>query len=198
MRKLILKMSMSLDGFVAGPNGESDWMLRHRSEEGRRWVAETLSQAGLCVMGSRSYFSWAEFWPKLNDPLATLMNDMPKLVFTRQASLDRSAIGAMVTEAPRANVEKWAQAEVCSGDLATEIQRLKQQPGKDILAQGGAGFAQSLVATGLVDEYRLAVHPVFLGKGLSLFAQLPKPLDLELRTTTLFRSGAAAHVYWPA
>ena len=97
-----------------------------------------------------------------------------------------------------ASSASWAAAEVVNGDLATEIQRLKQQPGKDILAQGGAGFAQSVAAYGLIDEYRLVVHPVVLGNGRSLFAQLPKPLDLELRATTLFRSDATANVYWPA
>lgn len=187
MRRLILKMSISLDGFVAGPNGEIDWQLRSRDDGGKRWVEDTLWQAGLHAVGSRSFTGWAGYWPASSDPLAAPMNEIPKAVFTRQASLDLSSYSG-----------NWAEAEVVNGDLATEIKRLKQQPGKDILAQGGASFAQSLVASGLIDEYRLVVHPVVLGSGLSLFAQLPKPLDLELRATTLFRSGAAAHVYRPA
>lgn len=186
MRRLILKMSISLDGFVAGPNGESDWMHRSRDEGGRSWVEETLCSAGLHVMGRRTYSDMAGYWPTSTMPLAAPMNEIPKAVFTRQASLDLGASSG-----------SWAEAEVVNGDLATEIGRLKQQPGKDILAHGGAGFAQSLAASDLIDEYRLVVHPVALGSGLPLFAQLPKPLHLELRATTLFRSGAVAQVYRP-
>lgn len=188
MRRLILKMSISLDGFVAGPNGESDWMHRSRDDGGRSWVEETLWSAGLHVMGRRTYHDMAGYWPTSTStaPLAAPMNDIPKAVFTRQASLDLSASSG-----------SWAEAEVVNGDLAAEIGRLKQQPGKDILAHGGAGFAQSLAASGLIDEYRLVVHPVALGSGLSLFARLPKPLHLELRATTLFRSGTVAQVYRP-
>ena len=88
MRRLILKMSVSIDGFVAGPNGEVDWMFRSRDEGGMRWVDETLRQAGLHVMGSRTYYDMAAFWPTANHPLAEAMNVIPKAVFTRQPSLD--------------------------------------------------------------------------------------------------------------
>lgn len=212
MRRLILKMSISIDGFVAGPHRETDWMSRSRDEGGMRWVEETLWQAGLHVMGSRTYHDIAAYWPTANHPLAEPMNVIPKAVFTRQSSLDRHAdrtaqapkdadrtkgSGAAPVPVHSPHAASWAEAEVIRGDLATEIQRLKQQPGKDILAHGGADFAQSLVAAGLVDEYRLVVHPVALGKGLSLFGKLPKPLDLELRSTTPFRSGTMAQVYRP-
>lgn len=202
MRRLILKMSISLDGFVAGPNGEIDWMLRSSDDGAKSWIEDTLWQAGLHAMGSRTYYAMAGYWPTSSDPLAASMNDVPKVVFTRQKSLDLNA-GRTTGAGPSppahaASSESWAKAEVVNGDLTTEIRRLKQQPGKDILAHGGAGFAQSLAASGLIDEYRLVVHPVVLGVGLALFARLPKPLDLELRGTTLFRSGIAAHVYRPA
>lgn len=204
MRRLIVKMSMSLDGFVASPNGEGDWMVRSRDEGGRRWVEETLRQAGVHLYGSRTFRAMAAYWPSSSDPLAAVMNETPKAVFTRQPTFALEAGRAPApgagskASAVSANVESWVEAEVVNGDLATAIVRLKQQPGKDIVAQGGAGFAQSLVASGLVDEYRLVVHPVVLGRGVPLFSQLPEPLDLELRGTTLFRSGVAAHVYRPA
>ncbi len=212
MRRLILKMSVSLDGFVAGPHGEADWMFRSRDEGGMRWVGETLRQAGLHVMGSRTYYDMASFWPTANHPLAESMNVIPKAVFTRQPSLDLQAgrttqalkdasrakgSGEEVVPVESPHAASWAEAEVIHGDLATEIARLKQQPGKDILAHGGADFAQHLVAAGLIDEYRLVVHPVALGQGLSLFSKLPKPLDLELQSTTVFRSGTTALVYRP-
>jgi len=211
MRPLILKMSISLDGFVAGPNGELDWLFRTSDEGGRRWVEEMLWQAGLHAMGSRTYFDMASFWPTSDMPMAAPMNEIPKVVFTRQTSLDLSAghttaalRDARAHEAVAAapahteNLKSWAEAEVASGDLVAHMKRLKQQPGKFILAHGGAQFAQSLVASGLIDEYRLVVHPVILGKGLPLFSQLPKPLDLELQGITVFRSGTAAHIYRPA
>lgn len=188
MRRLVLKMSISLDGFVAGPHGEADWMFRSRDAAAHRWVEDTLWQAGLHVMGSRTFLAMAGYWPTSSDALAAPMNEIPKAVFTRQASFDT----------PSSPVSSWAEAEVVNGDLAAEVMRLKQQLGRDILAHGGAGFAQSLAAAGLIDEYRLLVHPVALGKGLSLFGQLAQPLHLELRATTLFRSGAAALVYHPA
>src|SRR5215217_7196540 len=193
MRRLILKMSVSLDGFVAGPNGEIDWMLRGRDEAARDWTVDTLRQAGLHAMGSRTYFDMAAYWPTSTEAFAAPMNEIPKIVFTRQKSLDlgagrttnalRDAREAQeeIASSPSQDAASWAEAEVANGDLTTEIERLKSQPGKDILAHGGAGFAQSLAAADLVDEYRLLVHPVALGSGLSLFGALPKPLDLELR-----------------
>ncbi|RAO78049.1 dihydrofolate reductase family protein [Dyella jiangningensis] len=211
MRPLILKMSISLDGFVAGPNGEIDWLFRSSDEGSRCWVEETLWQAGLHAMGSRTYFDMARFWPTANHPMAAPMNEIPKVVFTRQESLDLHAgqttaalrdaqaqEGAGETPAQSASLKSWAEAEVAHGDLAAEVLRLKQQPGNFILAHGGANFAQSLAAAGLIDEYRLVVHPVVLGKGLPLFSQVATPMDLELRSTTVFRSGVVAHVYRPA
>jgi len=191
MRRLVLKMSTSLDGFVCGPNGETDWMIRSRDEGGKAWVAESLWRAGLHAMGSRSYFAWAGYWPTSTDLLAAPMNDIPKVVFTRQRSLD------LIT-GDSAQAASWAEAQIANGDLATEIGRLKQEPGKDILAHGGAGFAQSLARLGLIDEYRLVVHPVALGVGLPLFAELPMPLDLKLVGTSIFASGVVAQVYRPA
>jgi dihydrofolate reductase len=92
----------------------------------------------------------------------------------------------------------WSDATVARGDLAEEIARLKQQPGKEILAHGGAAFARSLVKLGLVDEYRLLIHPVALGRGLPLFSDLFKPIDLRLLGAAPFRGGVVAHVYRPA
>jgi dihydrofolate reductase len=94
--------------------------------------------------------------------------------------------------------ESWAGARVFSGDLAEGIAGLKQELGKDILAHGGAGFARSLIARGLVDEYRFLVHPVTLGSGLPIFSDLSKPLALTLVSSTPFPSGAMANVYRPA
>ncbi|WP_434612068.1 dihydrofolate reductase family protein [Arthrobacter sp. A5] len=198
MRKLILKMSMSLDGFVGGPNGEMDWTLRSRSEDGAAWVLETLQQAGLHAMGSHFYNEVASYWPTSTDPMAAPMNDIPKVVFTRQKSFDLHAgQGGVPAQEPSHGAASWASARIANGDLAEEMQRLKQEPGNYILAQGGADFARSLVELGLLDEYRLVIHPVALGSGLPLFSDLQQPMDLELISTTQFRAGAMAQVYRP-
>jgi len=213
MRRLILKMSMSLDGFVGGPNGEIDWLFRNLDEGATAWIADTLWQAGLHAMGSRTYYDMVRYWPTSTEPLATLMNDIPKVVFTRQQSLDLAAgrtttalrdanqaleaSGGKPAALASPNAASWAATQMANGDLASEIGRLKRQPGKDIVAHGGAGFAQSLARLGLIDEYQLLVHPVALGDGLSLFADLPKLVDLKLVSTSIFGSGVAAHVYRP-
>jgi dihydrofolate reductase len=182
-------MTMSLDGFVCGPNGENEWQLRSRGEKGKAWVFESLSQAGLIAMGSRSFHAMAGFWQTSNDLLAPVMNGTPKVVFTRQPSL----------EIPQASptAGNWAEPRIANGDLAAEVHHLIEESGKDIIAIGGAGFAQSLTRTGLIDEYRLLVHPVAIGAGRSIFAELPKHLELQLMSTTVFGSGVTAQIYRP-
>jgi dihydrofolate reductase len=209
MRKLILKMSVSIDGYVCGPNGEADWIFRNRDEEAARWSVDTLWQAGLHLMGSRTYYDMAAWWPTSTEIFAPVMNQIPKAVATTrtaaelfrdretsQAVKDAARARTTPTVAPTAEVARsWSEPMVITGDLATEIARLKQQPGKDIYADGGAGFAQSLVRLGLVDEFCLLVLPVALGSGLSIFAGLAHPLYLELVRSTDFPKGSVARIY---
>jgi dihydrofolate reductase len=205
MRKLILKMSITLDGFVGGANGEIDWLFKTTDDEAKRWIADTVGQAGVHIMGSRTYSDMAAYWPSSTDILAAPMNQIPKVVFSRREHPKLSATTKALEDAnrelpvdkARASVS-WSRPRVASGDLAHEIARLKEEPGNDIIAHGGAGFARSLVASGLIDEYQLLVHPVALGGGLPLFSQLSKPLPLTLVHTTTFAAGAVAHVYRPA
>lgn len=218
-RRLVLKMSVSLDGFVAGPNGEADWVFRTQDEDSTEFVVDTLRNAGVHIMGSRSYYDMAAYWPFSDLPFAPPMNDIPKVIFSRtgiedgpqgdrmtQALADARAHDAKARDAgerPRvtptvAVLQSWAEPEVARGDLAEEILRLKQQPGNYILAHGGARFARSLVASGLVDEYRLVIHPVALGQGQALFSGLRSPIDLRLVSSTTTRRGVVAAVYQPA
>ena len=213
-RKLVLRMSVSLDGFVAGPNGEVDWIFRTQGDDSREWVVDTLRNAGVHIMGSRSYYDMAAFWPFSALPLAAPMNDIPKIIFSREGIKDGTRVdrttrtladarahqlGGRPGVTPTAAVLKsWAEPTVARGDLTAEVLRLKEQPGKFILAHGGVRFAQSLVASGLIDEYRLAIHPVVLGQGQPLFSGLRRPVDLRLISTTAFGSGAVAGVYQPA
>ena len=213
-RKLVLKMSVSLDGFVAGPNGEADWIFRTSGgADSTGWVLDTLRGAGVHIMGSRSYYDMAAFWPYSEMPIAPPMNDIPKVIFSRTGIKEGAQAGRTTqafAEAKARNAERlgvtptaavlqsWAEPTVARGDLVEEILRLKEQPGNFILAHGGARFAQSLVASGLIDEYRLGIHPVVLGQGQPLFSELRSPVDLRLISVTPFASGVVAAVYQPA
>lgn len=214
MRKLILKMHISIDGFVGGPNGEVDWIFKSLDAAAADWVVQGIWQAGVHIMGRRTFFDMAAYWPYSTEPYAPPMNEIPKLVFSRRgldavrqaeltrafedASRQRAALGIAAVPANEAVAKAWAETPVLTGDLAMEIKRLKQEPGKDILAHGGASFAQSLAKDGLIDEYHLVVHPVALGKGLPLFSELAQPIDLKPVSSTPFDSGAVAQVYQPA
>ena len=176
MASLVLKMSVSLDGYVAAPDGSAGWEAAGRSPDGAAWVLDTVSSAGVHLMGAATYARWATFWPSAPGPFARPMNDIPKIVFSNT-----------LTSAD------WAGTTIVSGDLTEAITRLKQQhSGGYLLAQGGARFARSLVGTGLIDEYRLVTHPVVLGSGEPLFTT---PLNIEPISTTAFSSGAVAHVF---
>jgi dihydrofolate reductase len=213
MRKLILKMQISVDGFVGGPNGEVDWVFKSLDAAATDWIVQSIGQAGVHIMGRRTFFDMAAYWPYSTEPYAPPMNAIPKLVFSRHgldsvrqaeltrafedAARQRASLGLNPVPANEAVAKAWAETPVLTGDLAMEIKRLKQEPGKDILAHGGASFAQSLVKDGLIDEYHLIVHPVALGQGLPLFSQLARPADLKLVNSTPFDSGAVAQIYRP-
>jgi dihydrofolate reductase len=209
MRELILKMSMSLDGFVGNANGGIKWLFQN-DKEATDWTVETVWNASLHIMGSRTFHDMAAYWPTSTEIYAPPMNQIPKAVFTRQgAALPKSANTTTALKDARANTgteppktlqrgaESWAEAYVASGDLAEEIAKLKAKDGKPIIAHGGAGFARSLIATGLIDQYALLVHPVVLGKGLPIFMGLAAPLPLTLVGARVFPKGAIAQIYRP-
>jgi dihydrofolate reductase len=138
------------------------------------------------------------------------MNQIPKAVFTRKGaaalkSYDTTAAlrearanaGTALGSARQRGAESWDEAYVASGDLATEIARLKSDNGKPIVAHGGAGFARSLVAHGLVDQYALLVHPVALGRGLPIFTELAAARSFKLIRSIAFPGGSVAQVYRP-
>ncbi|WP_440708871.1 dihydrofolate reductase family protein [Herbiconiux sp. YIM B11900] len=195
MRELVLKMSLSLDGLVAGDRAESDWMFRATTPDSGAWLIGTLAGAGTHISGRRLFETWAGLWPVSPSPVAAPMNAHPKVVFTRQAGY-RPA-DHVAADAPADLAASWAGTRVAGGDLATEVEQLKQEPGDYILAQGGVEFARSLLAANLVDELRLAVLPVALGSGEGLFAGLPNELDLTLVDSTRFAGGVMANTYRP-
>jgi dihydrofolate reductase len=210
VRDLILKMSISIDGFVSDLEGRNTWMFG-ADQEAKAWAVEYLWTAGLHIMGSRSFQDMAAWWPTSTDPFAAPMNRIPKAVFSRQgpailtkastsAALDeaRARAGATQSAELQPGGESWAEAHVASGDLAADIAALKAQGGKPIIAHGGVRFARSLVALGLVDQFALMVAPVALGKGLPLFSELAAPTPLRLMSSKAFPGGAVAQIYRPA
>jgi dihydrofolate reductase len=183
MRKLVLSMGVSLDGLVARPGrfGAAGWGLPPDDPALKERKLGWMHDVGLHLMGRNTYEEMAEFWPVSDDAYAAPMNEIPKVVFS--GTLERA---------------EWADSRIARGDLAQEIATLKREPGKDMLAWGGAAFAQSLSRLGLVDEYRLILQPVALGQGLPLFKDLTAPLRLELVDAQTYPTGAALHVYRPA
>jgi dihydrofolate reductase len=176
MTSLILKMSVSLDGYVASADGSSGWEAAGRSPDGAEWVLDTVSNADALLVGAATYVRWASFWPGASGPFAAPMNEIPKVVFSNS-----------LTSA------EWGETTIATGDLAGAVARLKhERSGGYLLAQGGVRFARSLVATGLIDEFRLVVHPVLLGSGERLFTA---PFAIEPMSTTVFSGGAVAHVF---
>lgn len=193
MRKLIMKMSISVDGFVGDPDGKNDWIFRSSDPESKAWIAESIRDAGLIIMGRRSYEAWVPYWPTATGPFAAPMNEIPKAVFT-QKGFKKASPGA----SPSPAAASWAEARVFDGDLAEGVRRLKQEHGQPIITFGGAGFMRSLIKTGLIDEYILPIHPVMLGAGLPVFNDLAKPLDLKLVDVKAFPGGIVVHTYHPA
>ena len=177
MASVVLKMSVSLDGYVAPLDGSTDWVAAGRSADSTSWVVETVSNASAHLIGAATYAAWAGYWPGASGPFAKPMNEIPKVVFSNS-----------LTSAD------WGETEIAAGNLAEAITRLKQERSSDgyLLAQGGTRFARSLVETGLIDEYRLVIHPVVLGTGERIFSE---PLTIEPKSTTVFSGGAVAHVF---
>lgn len=183
MRKLVLMMGVSLDGLVARPGkfGAGGWGLPPEDPGLKARKLDWLTEVGLHLMGRHTYEEMAGFWPTSDDQYAKPMNDIPKVVFSKT-----------LTKAD------WPRSTIASGDLAGEISALKSEPGKDMIAWGGAAFAQSLTRLRLVDEYRLVHQPVALGDGLPLFAGLTAPLVLDLVEAQAYADGAVLCVYRPA
>jgi dihydrofolate reductase len=180
MRQVILQMSVTLDGYVAGAGGEGDWGLPPEHPDVRAWKIASLRQAGTHIMGRVTYEQMAGYWPASTGDYAAFMNDLPKVVFSKTL--------------PTAG---WATSRIARGDLTEEIAALKSESGGEIFAHGGAAFVQALSRFGLIDEYRLVIHPVALGNGLPLFRDLAKPLRLDLVKAKDFPDGTVIHVYRP-
>jgi dihydrofolate reductase len=180
-RKVVLKMVMSLDGFVTSPDGTHEWMFEYFGEDSSEWNRRALGEAGVPAMGRRSYEIMGPHWAASEGPIATAMNEKPKAVVSR--TLERA---------------DWGPAEIFGGDLRAAIADLKARDEEGtVLAHGGPGFAQSLTRLGLVDEYQLMTVPIAIGRGRSPFAELAEHLKLDVVEEERFRSGALAQILVP-
>ena len=175
MRKMIYSMTVSLDGFIAGPDGEIDWSAP--DEELHRFHNEQTRELGALLCGRRLYKEML-YWETADEnpsapehvlEFARIWKDLPKIVFSKTLE----------------SVE--GKATLVRNGVAEEVAELKEQPGKD-LAVGGAGLASTLIELGLVDEYRLFVSPVLLGGGTPYFPARGERINLELVETRTFGS----------
>ena len=178
MRKVILGMNVTLDGYVAGPNGELDWAFRTMSPDMGEWVTDLLRGSDTILLGHTTYLQQAATWPSQTGEMADLLNRHTKVVFSSQLT-----------------ALEWSNSRLASAGAAEEVARLKQQPGKNISVSGGATLAQSLFRLGLIEEYNLVVHPIVLGSGKPLFKDQSQPLTLKLVSAKTFTSGAIGLTY---
>jgi len=174
MRKLILAMFVSVDGFIEGPNGElvpPAWS----DDLEKNWSGANLDMAGAILYGRVCYEGMAAYWQS---------TDADPQIAGRLENLQKYVVSTTVREL------SWKNTTILNGDIAEKVSRLKSLPGKDIVSFGGAGLAASLMRHDLVDEYRLMVTPIVLGAGKPLFAGQYNRCALELVDALTMDTGA--------
>lgn len=186
MRKVILAMQMTLDGFSTGPNGEMDWLPPFNNEELWKDLHEEmwnqLRTVDTLLLGRVTYQIWEKYWPAAATNPSSTKNDIE---FSRFADETQKIVFSNTLE----KVE-WKNTRLVKGNIAEEIMKMKQQPGKNMVVAGGAGIAQAFMKLGLIDEYQITVHPVVLGNGKPLFKDLNDRIKLKLLRTRALNSGA--------
>jgi len=193
MRKLILEVQMSIDGFIAGVNGNTEWMLWNWGPDWK-WDKELqnyhtdLTKSIDCILLSRQMAEegfiahWANVAENPEDArfeFAKHITDTHKIVFTK--TLDKS------TSIPGG----WVKADIAEGDYIDAINKLKKENGKDIIVYGGASFVSSLIKARLIDEFHLLINPVAIGAGLSIFNSLASTQNMTLVKSKAFDCGMA-------
>jgi dihydrofolate reductase len=193
MRKVIVSEFLSLDGVMQGPGASDEdrsggfehggWQMPYFDEAAGNAVAEGMAEADGFLMGRRTYDIMAPFWPAQppDDPFASVMNRLHKYV------------ASTTLKEPL----EWQNSTLIKGDLAQEVGKLKQQPGKDLQVIGSGQLAQSLMQLGLVDQYALMIHPIVLGSGKRLFPEGPK-IPLKLVDSKSTSTGVLIATYEPA
>lgn len=177
-RKVILDLAISLDGFIEGPNGEVDWCIM----ENDMGFIDFLDQIDTILYGRKSYDLWGQYTPHSDAPniekeLWTNVHLKEKIVFSRtKQSSDQQIL-------------------FINDNISKEVNKLKQKSGKDIWLYGGASLITTFINLSLIDEFRLSVHPIILGKGKPLFEDIDKRVNLNLVQTKGFSSGVVQLIY---
>ena len=189
MGKIITTTWVTLDGYIAGPNGEMDWVAEHYDAAMAVYETEIVSQADTLLLGRVTYQSFAGSWPHVPDSpnasegekaYARMLNAMRKIVFSR--SLE--------------SVE-WNNSTLRKEVVPEEIEQLKQESGRDMLIYGSASIIQTLTNMGLIDEYQVLVHPLIVGGGKPLFHNIGHQVKLKLVNTKTHPSGVVVLSYQP-
>jgi dihydrofolate reductase len=183
MRKVIFFNFITLDGFFEGANKELDW--HNVDAEFNEFATEQLLSADMLLFGRVTYELMASYWPTesgiKDDPtIAQKMNSIPKIVFSR--TLKKA---------------EWNNTKLVKENIEAEVEKLKQQAGKNIFVLGSADLSSTLIKSNLIDEYRIMINPLLLGKGTPLFKGMNEKLNLKLIKTKVFNSGNVLLFYEP-
>lgn len=186
MRKLKLQVQISVDGYVAGTNGELDWMTWTLDDKLLQFIHSLTDSSDTILLGRKMTDGFVSHWENVvnNKPdspefsLAKKMVDTHKVVFSKTL---KSIAGKNVV--------------VENGDLATAVNSLKNKDGKDIVVYGGAGFVSSLIKAGLIDEFNFFVNPVMINKGMRIFDLLDKRQKLSLLGSSAYACGVTVLRY---
>jgi dihydrofolate reductase len=185
MKKLKLQVQISVDGYIAGPNGEMDWLTWNLDDELKQYITELTDSVDTMLLGRKLAEGFIPYWENVithpEDPqydFGKKMIDTPKVVFTK--TLNKSA---------------WNNTNVATGDITKEVEQLKNKSGKDIIVYGGAEFVAGLIKHNLIDEYHLFVNPAIIGEGLSIYNLVEQRMKLKLVKAIPFTCGVAVLVY---
>jgi dihydrofolate reductase len=179
LRKLRLHVNMSVDGCIAGPNGEMDWMVGLLDDEIIKYTSKIHEPVDTILLGRNMTDGFISYWlnvmNKPDDPwnaFAKKMIETPKVVFTKTL-----------------NKSEWINTDIATGDLIEEITKIKSQKGGDIIVYGGASFDSSLIKEKLIDEFYLFFNPVAIGNGMTIFKDLNETQKYTLIESKAFESG---------
>lgn len=176
-RRIILDLAVSLDSFIEGKNGEIDWCIMDAEMD----FISFLNQIDTILYGRKSYDLWGTFTPELTDAaekeMFEFIHSKEKYVFSKTQK------------------ESDSHAIFINDHIHEEMMKLKNKPGKDIWLYGGASLITTFMNLGLVDEFRLSVHPVILGEGKPLFIDMKQRINLKLVQTKTFSSGVVQLIY---